>query len=126
LTLIATLCILFGHTAKSMEYFLCTDIDYREPKNVYLPPLSDASKKLFDAITQLDSKGAESALKNGADVNAYNDCGRTPFGWLVTQSSFKENTHKSDDAYTIAQLLLQKKELDINKDDGVLYDTEPV
>jgi hypothetical protein len=89
---------------------------------ITLPPLSQASQNLFDAIENSDKQSVIDALKNGADVNAYNEHGRIPLGWLLTQHLTKKHHKKT--TLEIASLLLEKKELDINKHDG-MWGTNP-
>lgn len=74
-----------------------------------LKKLDIPTQKLFDAIEKKDKAGVIEALKDNADVNAYNSFGRTPLGWVLNASN--------DPLYDIAFLLLKQKNLDINKSD---------
>lgn len=98
-------------------------------QNQTIPTLNKASQDLFDAIQKGDAQGVESALNEGADINAYNQSGRTPFGWLLyaQYNPYADyiGSVKKDTVTTlkIATLLLANKDLNINKADGVMGDS---
>lgn len=68
------------------------------------PKLHPTTQALFDAIEKGDTKGAQDALEKGADINALNAKGYTPFAWIITTQG-----NSNAKILILATLLLQDK-----------------